>query len=108
MSAVVERLSRGKPVNTGNPFLEVSVINMGATLVLRWLGESAVQVPAQVLRVNCQCETCRANKGDYPYHSNPTTIADIRAFGLIGLRIRFSDGHDAATYCWTSLGALSV
>ncbi|KXS53224.1 DUF971 domain-containing protein [Marinobacter persicus] len=102
-----ERLLTGKPVHTGNPYLEASVINLGAALVLRWLGESAVQVPAQRLRDHCQCDSCRGRKGDLARHANPTTITHIRPLGLTGLRIRFSDGHDAATYGWTALRALS-
>jgi DUF971 family protein len=108
MSALqIKRLYSGKPIHTGNPYLEASITDMGATLALQWLGEPVVQIPAQVLRMRCQCDTCRSGKGNHPHPANPTTIAHIRPLGLSGLRIRFSDGHDAATYDWTSLGALS-
>ncbi|WP_420538458.1 gamma-butyrobetaine hydroxylase-like domain-containing protein [Marinobacter subterrani] len=81
---------------------------MGGTLVLKWLGESAVHIPARTLRRHCLCEDCKINKRDLAGHASPDSIANIRPLGLIGLRVRFSDGHDAGTFCWTALRALSM
>lgn len=61
----LDRLYRGRPIATGNPYLDVSVADMGATLVLTWLDESPMRVPARLLRERCLCETCRGKRGNF-------------------------------------------
>lgn len=98
-----ERLFRGKPVHTGNPYLEAALSDGGSTLALKWLNQTTVRIPAVVLRRHCQCKRCRQTpNGPMPGAASPTITA-ATPLGVSALRLVFSDGHDSAPFPWTTL-----
>lgn len=101
-----ERLLRGNPVYTGNPYLEAALSDGGSTLALKWLNQTTVRIPAVVLRRHCQCKLCRRTpNGPIPTAASPTITA-ATPLGVSALRLVFSDGHDSAPFPWTTLWIL--
>ncbi len=101
-----ERLFRGKPVHTGNPYLEAALSDGGSTLALKWRNQTTVRIPAVVLRRHCQCKRCRQTPNGPASGAPAPTITGATPLGVSALRLVFSDGHDSAPFPWTLLWTL--
>ncbi|MFE8071816.1 gamma-butyrobetaine hydroxylase-like domain-containing protein [Marinobacteraceae bacterium S3BR75-40.1] len=76
-------------------------------LEVTWGDGRAVALDSRALRAHCQCSTCRAMQlqgWDHPGHA--VVLREVIPFGVSGVQLVFSDGHDRGVFPWRYLWEL--
>ena len=99
----------------------------GSGLLVRWSDGLHGLIPAQLLRTNCPCASCKEKRGEGAAHERPLTaqkrssllkIVDasieselnlLTVFGVgnYAVGLRWADGHDTGIYTFAFLRELA-
>jgi len=73
-------------------------------LVINWSNGSRSEIQSKILRKNCPCATCLAERERYSlnyipiYSDNEITIEKISVIGNYAIGISWNDGHNTGIY----------
>lgn len=75
---------------------------------IRWPDGRTDKLSCLALRAACACSSCLHAKrsGRLALYDADITIVDAKAFGVSGLQLFFSDGHNRGVYPWAYLREL--
>ncbi|PMR68106.1 DUF971 domain-containing protein [Halomonas heilongjiangensis] len=90
------------------PPLEVRLNRRERHLELSWPEGHRSRISCLTLRMACACASCTQaqRRGRLTLYDVDITIDKVALFGVSGLQLFFSDGHDRGLYPWAYLREL--
>jgi DUF971 family protein len=95
----------GYPLDLGACVVEAATAE---SLELRWPDGHRSAYPAALLRRECPCAACRAERQRpaLPLWQRSVNLTELRPVGRYALSLRFSDGHGTGIYAFETLRAM--
>ena len=87
---------------------EVVLNQASQSLELLWQNQERELIPFRRLRLNCGCASCRAARLLERFEvADDVRVKEARLFGVAGLQLLFSDGHERGVFPWQFLKELA-
>ncbi len=91
------------------PAREILCHGTRAQLELVWQDGEPSCIDFKQLRAQCRCADCRSSAmRGHTVRFEGVSVTDVQLFGVVGLRLFFSDGHDRGIFPWAYLKELGA